>query len=297
MTPTCVLDAKAECGESPVWLAEEQALYWSDIPRRTFNRFDPASGQNVAWPMEEEVCSFAPCAGGGFVAALRTCIAFIDPAKGLVRRHEASRIVDPELRYNDGRCDRSGRFFWVGTMHLPRTRKLGRLFRFSADGRLDAMAGGVLVANGLAFSPDGSIMYWSDSRSRMVWRFDHDPATGAIARQTVFATPSETQGRPDGAAVDCEGFYWSACFAGGRVLRYAPDGRIDREILLPVTNATMCAFGGPDLATLYVTSGREGLSDAQLAAEPLAGGLFAVEVGVRGLPEPRFQPASGLLGE
>lgn len=294
--PTCVLDAKALCGEGPVWAPEEQALYWTDIPGFTLNRFDPATGRNQAWRMAEEVCCFALCEGGGFIAALRTGFALIDPGRGTINHIARPRADDAEIRFNDGRCDRSGKFFWAGTMHLPRTRKAGELYRLAADGTCTRMAGDVLVSNGLAFSPDGRRMYYSDTRSRMVWRYDYAPESGAITNQTVFATPSEDQGRPDGAAVDAEGGYWSACFAGGQVIRYTPDGRVDRQIHLPVTNVTMCAFGGPELDVLYITTARENLSEEQLAKEPLAGGLFAIQAGVRGLPEPRFRIDAALRG-
>ncbi|HET6518244.1 MAG TPA: SMP-30/gluconolactonase/LRE family protein [Geminicoccaceae bacterium] len=285
---TCVLDAKAACAESPVWVPEERALYWTDIPGRTINRFDPATGANRSWSMPEAVGCFALRKAGGLVAAMRNGFAFIDLEHGRIERLGDPEADRPENRFNDGRCDRRGRF-WAGTMHEPRTRKDGSLYRLDPVGTWHWMADDVLVANGLAWSPDDRLMYWSDSRSGVVYLFDFDDHTGGIANRRVFArTTDEELGRPDGAAVDAEGGYWSARFRGGRVLRYLPDGTVDREIRLPARRVTMCAFGGPDLTTLYITTAREGMSTAELAAEPLAGGIFAAEVGVRGLVEPRF---------
>jgi len=284
----CLHDAKAICGETPVWSIQEQALHWSDIPGSTFHRYELATGARRSWRAEEEICSFAGYSGGGFVAALARGFALVDPASGRTRHLGGSRLADPELRFNDGRCDRSGRFFFAGTMHLPRTRRAGTLYRLDSDGVQTAIAGDVLVSNGLAFSLDNRLMYWSCSRSRMIWKFDFDPSTGDISNRRIFATPSEAQGRPDGAAVDAQGFYWSACFGGGRVIRWSPDGRVDREIEMPVTNCTMCAFGGSELKPLFVTSARDMLSAEQLGAEPLAGALFALDPDISGLPEAVF---------
>jgi sugar lactone lactonase YvrE len=285
--PVCVLDAKAQTGESPVWVAEEQALYWTDIPGKTLNRLDPASGDNRVWPMREEVGCFALREKGGLVAALRSGFAFIDLEGGGVEP-----IVDPEAhlpdqRFNDGRCDRQGRF-WAGTMNEPRSARSGALYRLDADRRCTRMADDVMVANGLAFSPDDRLLYWSDSRALTIWVFDFDAASGQIANRRVFARLEPHQGGPDGAAVDAEGGYWIACYRGARVMRLDPEGRIERKIRLPTSRITMCAFGGPDLTTLYITTASAGMSAAERAREPLAGGIFALETDVKGLPEPRF---------
>ena len=284
----CVLDAKAQTGESPVWVPEEQALYWTDIPGKTLNRFDPATGANRVWPMPEEVGSFALREGGGLIAALRSGFALIDLERGQIERLIDPEADRPENRFNDGRCDRQGRF-WAGSMNEPRDARSGALYRLDSDHRCQRMADDVMVANGLAFSPDDRVMYWSDSRALTIWAFDFDAASGAIANRRIFARLAPHQGGPDGAAVDAEGGYWSACYRGARVMRFRPDGTIERKIRLPVSRVTMCAFGGPDLRTLYITSARGGLSAADLEREPLAGGIFALQVDVAGLPEPRFK--------
>jgi sugar lactone lactonase YvrE len=284
----CVLDAKAQTGESPVWVPEEQALYWTDIPGKTLNRFDPATGANRVWPMPEEVGSFALREGGGLIAALRSGFALIDLERGQIERLIDPEADRPENRFNDGRCDRQGRF-WAGSMNEPRDARSGALYRLDSDHRCQRMADDVMVANGLAFSPDDRVMYWSDSRALTIYAFDFDAASGAIGNRRIFARLEPHQGGPDGAAVDAEGGYWSACYRGARVMRFRPDGTIERKIRLPVSRVTMCAFGGPDLRTLYITSARGGLSAADLEREPLAGGIFALQVDVAGLPEPRFK--------
>jgi sugar lactone lactonase YvrE len=284
----CVLDAKAQTGESPVWVPEEQALYWTDIPGKTLNRFDPATGANRVWPMPEEVGSFALREGGGLIAALRSGFALIDLERGQIERLIDPEADRPENRFNDGRCDRQGRF-WAGSMNEPRDARSGALYRLDAERRCRRMADDVMVANGLAFSPDDRVMYWSDSRALTIYAFDFDAASGAIGNRRIFARLEPHQGGPDGAAVDAEGGYWSACYRGARVMRFRPDGTIERKIRLPVSRVTMCAFGGPDLRTLYITSARGGLSAADLEREPLAGGIFALEVDVQGVPEPRFK--------
>jgi sugar lactone lactonase YvrE len=286
--PVCVLDAKAETGESPVWVPEEQALYWTDIPAKTLNRFDPKTGKNQVWPMPEEVGSFALRGGGGLVAALRSGFAFIDLDGGRIERLADPEADQPKNRFNDGRCDRQGRF-WAGTMNEPRDARSGALWRLDPDLSHHRMADDVMVANGLAFSPDDRLMYWSDSRALTIWVFDFDAVSGAIANRRVFARLEPHQGGPDGATVDAEGCYWSACYRGWRLTRFRPDGTVDRKIRLPVSRITMCAFGGPDLSTLYVTTARSGLSEADLEREPLAGGIFAIELDVQGLPEPHFK--------
>jgi L-arabinonolactonase len=286
--PEPILSAGIICGESPVWVPEEQALYFTDIPGREIHRFDPASGADDKWPMPEEVGCFAPRVGGGFVAALRSGFAFIDLEKGTVDYICDPESDKPENRFNDGRCDRQGRF-WAGTMHEPRTSRDGVLYRLESGGTCTAMADDVLVANGLAWSPDGTVMYWSDSRRSTVFAFDFDPASGEIANRRVFIELNEEQGRPDGATVDAEGFYWSACYMGGRVMRIAPDGKIDREIMMPVRDITMVAFGGADLDRLYITTSREALSSEEFRAAPLAGSIFLADPGVRGLVDARFQ--------
>ena len=287
-TVELALNAGISVGECPVWVPEEQAMYFTDIAGTTMNRFHPSSSEHKQWEMPEKLCCFALREQGGFVAAMSSGFAFLDLEKGSVDYISKIEEDQPENRLNDGRCDRQGRF-WAGTMHEPRSKYNGVLYRLGADLSCTAMAGDVMVSNGLAFSPDGSVMYWSDSRNSKVFAFDFDSETGNISNRRLFFETTLEQGRPDGATVDAEGYYWSACFMGSRVLRIAPDGTLDREILMPVENITMICFGGDDLDTLYITTGNEGLSKEALEKTPLAGSIFVTKPGIKGLLDTKFR--------
>lgn len=284
----CVLDARAELGECPVWCAGEGRLYWADLDGRTINRFDPATGRNEAFRIADQIGSFALRRAGGLVVALRSGFHLYDPAT-----ERLDPIADPEShkplnRFNDGRCDPAGRF-WAGTMRDPQDPALreGALYRLDVDRRVTRMIEGIGTSNGLAFSPEGRTMYFADTNPNVqtIWAFDFDVATGAIANRRVFATTRDLPGRPDGACVDEEGCYWSANVYGWQVVRYAPDGRVIQAIKVPVEKPSMVAFGGTNLDVLYITSIRV-LTTAP--GQPQAGSLFACQPGVRGLPEPYY---------
>jgi sugar lactone lactonase YvrE len=283
----CVLEARAALGESPVWCSQEKVLYWVDIKRPTINCFDPACGTCRTWPVGEEIGSMGLCQRGGAVIALRSGFAFVNLETG-----DSTMIHNPiagtsDMRFNDGRCDRRGRF-WAGTLHEKRQEGTAALYRLDPDGTCHKMLDGITVANGLAWSPDNRTMYFADSHVRTIFSFEFDPDTGAIDSRRVFAELPPGAGVPDGATVDREGFLWSANFDGGCITRYAPDGCVDRVIRMPVERPTSCAFGGAELSTLYVTSASSGLGAEQLSHSPFAGGIFALDPGVKGLPEPRF---------
>ena len=278
-------------GESPLWHPRERALYWCDIPGHRLNRFDPRRGDLSHWAFETDLASIAPMLDGGMLLAMRDGLWRLDTASG-ERKRLAEPPYDPaQERFNDGKCDPQGRF-WVGTIYEPRDAAKATLHCW-AGGKLVQRAGGVTVANGLAWSPNGRTMYWSDTKAHTIYAFDVDPASGAISGQRVFARfplkrdgqPLETYGgRPDGAAVDAEGCYWVAMFEGQRLLRLSPAGEVVRELVLPVRCATMPCFGGHDLKTLYITTSREKRPAAELAAQPWAGCVLALEVDVPGLP-------------
>ena len=285
----CVLDVKAELGECPVWCVEERALYWIDIPAGRLNRFETSSGRNRVWTLPEPIGSFALCDDGAVLLALKSGLWRYDlvTEQRVPLAHPEAHL--PNNRLNDGRCDRQGRF-WVGSMEDPvdPARPQGSLYCFTADRRCTPMVGGLFVANGLAFSPDGRILYHSDSfrAVRRIWAWDLDIDNGVIGNRRVFVDTEGMPGRPDGGAVDADGCYWMAGNDGWEIVRFTPQGRIDRRIALPVAKPSMLAFGGPRLDVIYVTSirPREGLED-----QPLAGSLFAIEAGIKGLPEPRFR--------
>jgi L-arabinonolactonase len=287
VTPICVLDARARLGEGPVWDARERVLYWVDIRAPALHRFDPATGATHTWPMPEAIGAAALREAGGALVALRSGLHRLDLETGALDLLCAPEPDRPDNRLNDGRCDRRGRF-WVGSMNDRSRVPTGALYRADVDGRCHRMLGGITVPNSLAWSPDGAVMYFADTPTRTIWAFDFDPEAGVPSRRRVFATVPDGAGYPDGATVDADGFLWSAHWDGWQVTRYAPDGRPDRIVSLPVQRPTSCAFGGEGLDVLYVTSAATGLTPAELARGPLAGGLFALETGVRGLPEPRF---------
>jgi L-arabinonolactonase len=237
--------------------------------------------------MPEAIGSFALREAGGALVALRSGLHLLDLRSGALDLFCAVEPDRPDNRLNDGRCDRRGRF-WVGSMHDRLRAPTGALYRVDPDRTSQRVLDGITVPNSLSWSPDGRVMYFSDTRSREILAYDFDTATGRPGARRVFARVPDDGGYPDGATVDAEGFLWSAHWDGWRVTRYAPDGRVDRVIELPVQRPTSCAFGGERLDVLYVTSASTRLTPTELARGPGAGGLFAVEVGVRGLLESRF---------
>lgn len=277
-------------GESPFWHPQENALYWCDIPGHALNRYDPSANLHESWSFETDVSCCAPVLGGGLLLALRSGLWHFDPRSGRRERLHASPYDAGQMRFNDGKADAQGRF-WVGTLHDAREHK-GALY-CRAAGRLDAVLDEVAVSNGLAWSPDGRTMYWTDTKPHTVWAFDFDPQAGALSNRRVFASFPVKQpgqdlasygGRPDGAAMDSEGCYWTAMFEGGRLLRLAPDGSVLREVQLPVQCPTMPCFGGPDMKTLYVTTAREKRPESELARQPWAGCVLQMRVDTPGLP-------------
>lgn len=283
----CVHRAEAEIGEGPVWVPEEQALYWVDIYKPALNRLVPGTGATRSWTMPEPIGCVALRKGGGAIAGMRSGFAFIDLDSGAVTPLHNPEPDKPGNRLNDGRCDRAGRFF-VGSMVEALDRPDAALHRFDPDRTCRRVAGDITCSNGLAWSPDNRVMYHADSVRSTVFAYDYDIETGAARNRRVFVTTRPGEGVPDGATVDAEGCYWLARYNGWRIVRHAPDGREIETIKMPVQNVTMCAFGGPKLNVLYATSGRAKMTPDLLAKQPLAGSVFAVETKVSGLPEPRF---------
>jgi sugar lactone lactonase YvrE len=272
-------------GESPLWNEEEQALYWVDIRRPAIRRLDDQTGRIETWGMPDLVGSIALAADGRLVVALPDVIAFFDPATARLETIARPPARLPHHRFNDGRCDRQGRF-WVGTMHNLTRAPEGVLYRLAGRELVEVMAG-ICIPNSLAWSPDGRTMYFADSLLYTIFAHDFDPASGTMGERRVFAA-TQAPGFPDGSTVDAEGCLWNAEFNAGRIVRYAPDGRVAQVIDAPVPRPTACAFGGPDLDVLYVTTASQNMTPAELEAQPLAGALLAMRVGVRGLAEPRF---------
>jgi sugar lactone lactonase YvrE len=271
-----------------VWSVPEQALYWVDIHAPAMYRLDPATGATRDWPMPSRIGSFGLREQAGAVVALEDGFHVLDFATGGLTYLTGPMRV-PGTRFNDGKVSPDGRF-WAGTMDEESlSRPIATLYRLDPDGSAHPMVEQLIVSNGLAWSADGATMYHSDSKVPVIWAYDYDTATGAISGRRVVAQPTEEVGRPDGAATDQDGFYWSAGISAGALNRWSPDGRLDRSIPLPCSNPTAPCFGGPDMKTIYVTSLRHGVRPEVLAEKPLSGGIFAVQVDVPGVPIGRFR--------
>lgn len=274
-------------GECPVWSVAERALYWIDIRRPAIRRYDEATRLVETWAMPAMVGAIALCGGGRLVAALGDRVARFDPATGALDTLAHLSDLPPGHRFNDGRCDPAGRF-WVSTMHNETRGPEGTLFRLGSGGLVPVLSE-LRIPNSLCWSPDGCTMYFADSLDYRIYAHSYDAETGRIGDRRVFAT-SMPPAFPDGSAVDAEGCIWNAEFNGGRVVRYDPNGRILRILDVPVPRPTCCAFGGPDLDILYVTTASQNMTEEERAAQPLAGALLGYDLGIRGLPEPLFRP-------
>ncbi|MFM0234639.1 SMP-30/gluconolactonase/LRE family protein [Paraburkholderia sediminicola] len=286
----------ASVGESPVWRAAEQALYWVDIPAQKIVRLRLETAERAEWQLPEKVACIAfdhrgtvlaGCETGLFALTLTEGAPRGEPMKVTGRKLAAPRFAFDDMRFNDGRCDRQGRF-WSGTMvqDMAAANPAGALYRFDERGVLsEPVVDALITQNGLAWSPDGTTMYLSDSHPlrRQIWAFDYDIEAGVPRNRRVFADLHDYAGRPDGAAVDADGCYWICANDAGLLLRFTPQGKLDRQIAVPAVKPAMCAFGGRDLDTLFVTSIRPATG-----ASEHDGHLFAVRPGVTGLPEPEY---------
>jgi L-arabinonolactonase len=281
----CVIESRNVIGEAPWWSVEEGKLYWVDIMAPALHRMDPNGTQPDKWTLPSEIGSFALRRAGGAVVALRDGFAFLDLETGAVEPIADPESDRPTNRFNDGKCDRQGRF-WAGTMD-DLGGPNGALYRLDADLSWHEMRGNATISNGLGWSPDDRTMYYSDSGVPLMYAFDFDRDSGTISGERVFARP-EGGMAADGLTVDSEGCIWTPQWDGGCVIRYTPDGRIDRRIDLPVQRPTSCVFGGSGLDQLFVTSAAIRLSAEEGPAGALDGAVFVIDAGVAGLPEPRF---------
>ena len=280
-------------GESPLWDAAAGALWWVDIESRAIRRLRPGEGALQSWTLPERVACLALHADGGLVAGLETCIAHVTPqvdGSADLATLAPARHAREDMRMNDGRCDRAGRF-WVGSMvrDMGANVAAGRLARLDAQGLHDLPIDAMYTPNGLAFDPDGRGVWWSDSHplSQRIW---HAPLRddGGVGEHRLVLDMRTLPGRPDGAAIDVDGGYWICANDGGRILRLLPDGRVDREIAMPVSKPSMCSFGGDTLDTLFVTTIQPASPQGDDIA--LAGEVFALRPGTQGLAETPFRP-------
>lgn len=279
-----VLDARAILGEGPSWDPRTNLLYWVDIRGKSVHEFDPASNRDRVLPVPKAVGCVVLRENGGAMVALQDGFAELDLATGAV-----TYVINPipgrdDLMFNDGKCDPAGRF-WAGTKSCTDVAGVGSLYCLDTDRTVREMVRNVTCSNGLAWSHDASLMYYIDTPTHEVSVFDYDLATGTISRRRTAVAFSREDGYPDGMCIDGEGKLWVAFWGGHAVRRFDPEtGACLESIPMPVTCPSSCAFGGPALDALYITSASIGLTPAQQAAEPVAGGLFRLHPGIHGVP-------------
>jgi sugar lactone lactonase YvrE len=283
-----LLDAQALVGEGPVWDDATDTLVWVDIMGNAVHRYDPATGQDHAIDVGQPVgAAVLRRDGQGLVLALRDGFGLLDEASGQLQLVAPVEADLPTNRMNDGKCDSGGRF-WAGTMAFEVTPGVAALYRLGPDLQVSRMVSGVTLSNGLGWSPDDRYMYYIDSMTQGVDVFDFDASDGSLGERRRLITIPPDEGLPDGMTVDAEGGLWVALHGSGSIRRYTPDGRVDRVVRVAPRMVTCCAFGGPELTDLYITTMNLGLSEADRRAQPLAGALFRCRPGVRGLPANRF---------
>ena len=283
-----LIDAHALVGEGPIWDADANVLWWVDIMSSELYAYDPQTGENREWNVGQHVGTVVQRASGGLMLALRDGFAAFDPDSG-----KLEMLADPEAhlpgnRFNDGKCDPGGRF-WAGTMAYEDHSDQGSVYRMDIDHSVHKMIENIGVSNGIIWSLDAKTMYYTDSLDYAIRAYDYDVETGGISNERVIIDFPQEMGIADGFTIDEEGMLWVAHFGSSRVRRWNPDtAAVLAEIELPTASITACAFGGPNLDQLYITCAMLGMSDAEKAQQPHAGGLFVAEVGVRGLPSDKF---------
>lgn len=280
-------DIRTQLGEGPLWDDQRQRLLFVDIMRGHVHEYDPGTEADRVVSFPWPVGAVALCEDGGWLLAAADGFYRADPATGATTLVAAVEADLPNNRMNDGYVDARGRF-WAGTMGMNRVRQAGSLYRLDPDGQVHTVLTGVSTSNGIDWSLDNRIMYYIDTPTGLVEQFDFDEATGGLSnRRPLTAIPSD-EGSPDGLVVDAEGFIWVCLWRGGAVRRYAPDGRLDMAIPTGANQTTKCAFGGPDLDDLFITSAWIGLAPEERAAQPDAGRLFHCRPGVKGRPPKRW---------
>lgn len=278
-----VLAARAELAEGPVWDDRRQELVWVDIHRGHVHLWDPAGGREHRLDVGQPVGVAVPCADGGLAVAARDGFGLLDIASGRLRLVAAVEADRPTNRMNDGACDVAGRL-WAGTMSLDERAGAGALYRLDPDYRVTRALDGLTIPNGIDWSPDGTTMYLVDSPTRRVWGFDFEASSGSLDAREVVIQLEPHAGLPDGMTVDAEGCLWVALWGGSAVRCYEPDGALRAVVAVPTALVTSCAFGGPDLADLYITTARRDAGRGDRAA----GSVFRARPGARGRPPHRF---------
>lgn len=283
---------KAVLGESVCWSPDDGSVLWVDIVGRKVLRTALSDGRTEEWSFPEQTGFVQPADDGTWLVGQENSILVLDPRTGTREKFVDLEAGDRSTRTNDAGCDPQGKLL-VGTMRMGDLQPVGSLYRIDAAHRIETLDRDLTIPNGIAFSPDGTTAYWADTfvKIRQVWRASCTAASGALGPKEPFVQIDEQRGRPDGAAIDEDGFYWVAAAWGWQLLRYAPDGRLDRAVRLPVQRPSKLAFGGPKLSTIFVTSISEGLGEDAEETQPLAGRLIALDLGIRGLPPRLFGAA------
>jgi len=283
-----LISVQDEVGETPIWIPGEQAVYWIDLEGSAVHRCEPATGERKDWSLDAAVTALGRRASGQWILATKTGLAFWDQ-----ETNTTEFIADPTadreaIRFNDTAVDRQGRLL-AGTANVQDYEAPdGVIYRLDADLSLHEIDDGYAVSNGMGFSPDGHILYVADSFNNRIVALDYDTGTGAVSNKRTFVEVPSAEGLPDGLTVDADGFVWNAHWAGARITRYDPDGRIERQIPVPVTNATSLGFGGADMNELYITTAWFFMTDEERQAQPRAGDVFRIKTDVTGLVEPEF---------
>lgn len=283
-TAKLFIDCRNELGEGPIWHPDRAELLWFNIVSGTFNKANAAGDVLDKWSFDEPVAAAAIIDKNNVLIATASKLTSFNLNTGAQTDFMPLEADNPNTRSNDSRVNPAGGF-WIGTMGMNGESGLGAVYQYR-EGTLETLMINISIPNSTCFSPDGTIAYWTDTPTQIIKKCQIDPKTGLpVGPWEDHIDTSDHRGHPDGSVVDSAGYLWSARWGGNCVVRHAPDGSIDRVIELPVSNVTCPAFGGPDLKTLYITTARHGLSDDDLAKQPTAGGVFAIDVDVPGLPE------------
>ena len=283
------MDAQADLGEGPAWEGQTGNLYWVDIHAGRLHIFKPQDGSDRSFAVGEYLGCAAPRRSGGLVLGLRSGFATIDSVLPAGEQLELRKLANPEPglpgnRFNDGKCDPAGRFL-AGSMDDAEIEASGSLYSLSPDGSVKTLLHATRIANGLAWSPDQRTFYFIDTPTRSVMAYDYDLATGSLANPRLAISVPPALGWPDGMTSDSQGRLWVAMWGGARLTRWDPaSGQLLEEIPFPALNVSSCAFGGPHLSDLYITSARKGMDAGQLVRYPLSGGLFRIRTNIEGMP-------------
>jgi sugar lactone lactonase YvrE len=281
-----VLEVRARLGEGPIWDSRQQLLYWVDIYNHRVHRFYPATGKDEYFDVGDVVGAIALAGDNKLIIALRHQLAFLDTQTGVV-----SSIIEIEAdqennRFNDGKCDPQGRF-WFGSMSSEANQ--AQLYRYDQDGSLHIMETGLTISNGLGWSPDQKTFYLTDSPEQKIFAYDFNSTTGSISNRRTVVDLTHESFNPDGLTIDSQGYIWSAMWNGGCVIRFSPSGDEVARIQLPVPLVTSCTFGGENLQTLYITTASVGLQQDEIDEYYYSGDVFAFQSQVAGLPSDSFR--------